>query len=423
MDATLRRNTAVTRLAPFETVGLLVGVVMPVIAAALYPVYMHQMQPAWAEWTRLLELPFVACELVVTHIAIRRGYSDAEGWARLPKDIRWALGVLAVGLVASSALVSKNPAVSIAISLITVVHLRFGAAVFHLARSEPAEVVAPLFRWLSWGLVALTLLTAVKFAFPPPPETVPGGRVVLPAALPGFINVRHFGSWTGAIAAGLMVRLLYGRADRATVLFYLLAAGLTCWSGTRAAVVAMAVAGLVAAAMLRRLPSGRGVALVAATSIVGLIAGILLAPAGWPEFSLIARETGDMNAITSGRVELWLATFRRWLDAPLFGWGSGSVFWEVDIGWAHTQPHNAVLQFLISWGLVGAGGALWVLARAIGATVPAGLRDETLRPLAATLIALLFMSLLEGMLHYPRFIAMIAIGFAVILARKPAPDR
>ncbi len=61
----------------YTWLGVLVGVVMPIVSAVLYPVYMHQMQPAWAEWTRLMELPFVACELAVVLVAIRGGYRDA----------------------------------------------------------------------------------------------------------------------------------------------------------------------------------------------------------------------------------------------------------------------------------------------------------------------------------------------------------
>lgn len=60
-----------------------------------------------------------------------------------------------------------------------------------------------------------------------------------------------------------------------------------------------------------------------------------------------------------------------------------------------------MLQFLISWGIVGAAGGLWLLARAILTTHRTGMADEALRLLAATLYSLLFMNLREGMLYYP----------------------
>lgn len=351
---------------PAAWLGITVGIIMPIIAAALYPTYMHQMQPAWAEWTRLMELPFVACELVIIHLAMRRGFRDVLVWRTLPRDVRAALGLLAIGLVVGSVAASRNPAASITLSIITVVHLRFGSAVYFLLRREQRVDVTPFVTLLALGLVLLTVLTAWKFSFPPPASMVPGGVIEWPSALPGFISVRHFGSWTGAIAAGLMVSLLYGSDDRTSIteVLYLLAAGLTCWSGTRGAVLAMAVVALIMA------------------------------------------------------LSLWHDTFLRWLDAPIFGLGSGSTFWEVNIGWAHTQPHNVILQFLISWGLVGAAGGLWLLGRAIVAVHRFGIAESRMRPVTGMLYALLFMSLIEGMLHYPRFIMAIVIGFAMLMAAR-----
>ncbi|WP_085811377.1 O-antigen ligase [Sphingomonas sp. TZW2008] len=393
---------------------------MPILSAVLYPVYMYQMQPAWAEWTRLMELPFVACELAIIHVAIARGYHDGSIWRMLPRDIKIALVLLGIGLTTSSVFVSRNVPASITLSIITLIHLRFAAAMFFLAQRERAARLESFFLWLGVGLVALTLLTALKFHFPPPESAVPGGQIHWPSALPGFINVRHFGSWTGAIAAGLMVALLYGRQKErgTTQLFYLLATGLTCWSGTRAAILAMGMVAVIALASMRRLPNGRSLTQIAGLSALALFGAVLLSP-DLPEFALFLRDNlQSADAITSGRTRLWHDTFYRWLDSPIFGWGSGSTFWEVNIGWSHTQPHNAVLQFLISWGVVGAAGGLWLLGRAIVAIHPTGMGDERLRPLAGMTYSLLFMSLLEGMLHYPRFIMAIMIGFAVLLAAR-----
>lgn len=418
MNRTATVTTSMARLGLYDALGITIGIVMPVLAALLYPVYMHQMQPAWAEWTRLLELPFVACELAIVHVAIRAGYRDAEIWAALPRDIVVALGLLFAGLIVSSVLFSKNVPVSVLLSITTLIHLRFGAAIFFLARIGREGTIQSFSSWLGLGLVVLTILTAAKFWLPPSEWTVPGGRIEWASALPGFISVRHFGSWTGAIAAGLMVALLYGKKepDRRTSLLYLLGAGLTCWSGTRGGVLAMAVVALIALVGLRRLPDTRALLHVSGLSALALLGAIIFST-GLPEFALFLKEdVASAGAMAAGRLELWHDTFFRWLAAPLFGWGSGSTFWEVNIGWAHTQPHNVVLQFLISWGIVGAAGALWLLGRAIGATYRVGMQDDRLRPLAATLYALLFMSLLEGMLYYPRFIMVIMIGFAILLS-------
>ena len=43
-------------------------------------------------------------------------------------------------------------------------------------------------------------------------------------------------------------------------------------------------------------------------------------------------------------------------------------------------------------------------------------RNESMQPMLAILYTLLLMSLVEGMLHYPRFIMLIMVAFAAILA-------
>lgn len=413
-------GTRAGRLDLFTWLGIVVGIAMPIVAALIYPTYVHKMPSPWVEWTRLMELPFVACELAIIHVAIARGYRDGAIWTPLPRDIKIATGLLVIGLTVSSAFVSQQPATSIALSIITVIHVRFAAATFFLARQERAGAPGSFLSLLGLGLVALAVLTVWRFQLPPAATAVPGGTIEWHAALPGFINVRHFGSWTGAVAAGLMVALVYGKRapDNLTRLFYVLAAGLTCWSGTRAAVLAMGVVALITLVCMRRLPDARALVEVGGLSALALLGGVLLSP-DLPDFILFMRDNlQSADAVTSGRTRLWHDTFYRWLDAPLFGWGSGSTFWEVNIGWPHTQPHNAVLQFLISWGLVGAAGGLWLLGRAIVATHRTGMADERLRPLAAMTYALLFMSLLEGMLHYPRFIMVIMIGFGVLFAAR-----
>jgi exopolysaccharide production protein ExoQ len=402
-----------------DWLGWTIGVIMPLCAALFYPTYMHQMQPAWVEWTRLLELPFVACELVIIHVAFRRGYTDRDVLVRLPRDIVAALALLLVGLVVSSVFVSRNAAASIFLSLTTLVHLRFCAAIFFLARE--GDLAAPQLECfqarLVAGLGALSMLTIWRFHFPPPLAEVLGGQIEWGSALPGFINVRHFGSWTGAIAAASLIDLLYGEEERRSSRWsYLLAAGLTVWSGTRAAVLALAVVSLIFRLSLGRWPAHRRIGSVLVLSLVAAVAGTLLAPDN-PDFHLfVSGDAQNANIATGGRLDLWKATLARWASSPWFGRGSGSTFWEVYIGWWHTQPHNVVLQFLISWGLVGATGGLWLLGRTIVATHRTGVDQARLRPLTATLYALLFMSLLEGMLYYPRFIMLVAIGFGILLA-------
>lgn len=408
------------RFSVLEWLGIVIGIIMPVISALVYPTYVNSMQTAWVEWSRLLEAPFVICEMLIILWAGRKGMDSTKMWRSLPPDIKIASMFLILGVFASSLFASEFPLKSIMISEITVVHLLFGLSIYHLLRISNTRDFQPFLILIGAGLISLAILTIWWFAFPPPAALVPGGVIEWPSALPGFINVRHFGSWTGAIATGLLVRLLYTsekvRCEPLTALYFL-SAVMTVWSGTRAAILAMAVTLLILIAAHRKIPRMQAIGAAALLTGAALTVAWLLLPYNDPTFLLFDPSDGtSANALTSGRIELWAATFEKWQTAPLFGLGSGSTFWEVYVGWPHTQPHNAVLQFLISWGLVGAVPALWMLGRAITRAHIVTMRTTSLMPFLAILYALLIMSMLEGMLHYPRFIMLIMLILAAIMA-------
>lgn len=407
------------RFSTAQYLGIVIGIIMPIISAMAYPTYMHRMQIPWVEWSRLLEAPFVICEILVILWASRRGMDSTQIWRRLPMDIKIISGFFVLGVFASSLFISEYPLRSITISVITTLHILFSFSVYHLLRSCRATEFGPLLTMLGAGLLSLAALTLWRFALPPSASEVPGGVIEWSSALPGFINVRHFGSWTGAITAGFLAILLYSKHERFTHThaFYFVSAAMTIWSGTRAAVLAVAVTMLVLMVTRAKLPTFRSIGIVAMLTGASLTTAWLLLPYNDASFMLF--NSGDMassDQMTGGRLGLWAATFAKWLESPIWGWGSGSQFWEVYAGWPHTQPHNAVLQFLISWGVVGAIAALWLIGRAIVRVQNIATRDEALQPALAILYTLLFMSLLEGMLHYPRFIMLIMLTFAAIFA-------
>lgn len=415
-----KRGFAFTQFSTVEWLGILIGIIMPVVSAMVYPTYMHMMQTPWVEWSRLLEAPFVVCEVLVILWAGRKGMDSASMWRSMPTDIKIASVFLAIGVFASSLFISEYPLRSITISIVTLVHLLFGLSVYHLLRRADVTDFSPFILSLGAGLISLAALTFWKFSFPPPTSTVPGGIIEWPSALPGFINVRHFGSWTGAIAAGFLAIVLYNskQVERPWAqLLYFASTAMTVWSGTRAAILAMAVTALAIAIMYRKMPSFRAIGMVSMLTGAATTVAWLLLPYNDAAFLLFSQsDTVSAGAMSGGRFDLWTATFEKWRDSSIFGWGSGSTFWEVYVGWPHTQPHNAVLQFLISWGIIGAVPALWLLGRTMVATYLVTLRDKGALPLAAILCSLLTMSMLEGMLHYPRFIMLIFVMLAAILA-------
>jgi O-antigen ligase len=379
------------------------------------------MQTPWVEWSRLLEAPFVVSEILVILWASRKGLDCHQIWQSFPWDIKIASAFLIFGVFTSSLIISAHPLESMTLSMITILHLLFAFSIHHLLRLTNVYDFTPFIILLGAGLISLAALTFWRFAAPPPPSMVPGGVIEWGSALPGFISVRHFGSWTGAIAAGFLVMLLFDEdSERLSWVhaLYFLSSAMTVWSGTRAAVLAMIIVTALSMVMRRKMPALRVVGVVGALTAAAIMVALLLPPYDQPDFRLfLSSDIGNANQFTSGRLDLWAATFAKWQESPTLGWGSGSIFWEVYVGWPHTQPHNAPLQFLISWGVVGTIGALWLLGRTIRMVHTATMQNLSLLPLLAILYTLLIMSLLEGMLHYPRFIMLVMVMFAAIIAQ------
>jgi exopolysaccharide production protein ExoQ len=411
---------------PVWIIGAMIGVLMPMIAAWVYPTYTTMMPSPVVEWTRLQEIPFVVCEALIFLWALYRGMELRNMLPFVPRDYLVAGAVFMVGLWGSTLFVSKVPITSLVISITMVVHVLFAFSVYYLADKNLKVYQEKLVVALGIGLVALTVLTAFRFLFAPQLAYLPATQIEWGASLPGFINVRHFGSWTGAIAA-IFTAALMARRDDAPLsrydFFFFLSIGLTIWSGTRAAVLAIAVSVLIMVISNRRLPSIRMIGRLSILTGVAASLAFALIPYGDPSFLLF--EYWDSNAaqnvvtnadqISSGRMSLWHGTYTKWLEAPWFGWGSGSTFWEVfELNWRHTQPHNFILQFLISWGIVGAAGALWLLARVTISAHNRVLANPELWPLLVGVYSLLVMAMLEGMLHYPRFIMLIMALYALI---------
>lgn len=402
--------------------GIILGLVMPIATALLYPTYHVMMERPSYEITRILEMPYVLFEIGFILWAGRRGFDFPAEAMALPRDIKFAGAIFISAMFASSLVLSTNVPMALTQSLMWLVHIIFALAVLRFFRQESASDPEGFIAWHVLGLIVLALYTWWWFSFPPPVQELPFGEIRWRGALPGFIDVRHFGSWTGAIASGLAVRILYGADGRGLVaarLFYALAAGLTLWSGTRAAILAIIVVTLVFIAMQRRLPSPRRIAWAFALTLAAC-AGAYLAMFDDIAFKLIVfDELASTEDLTATRSIMWGRTVDLWLQSPWLGLGTGSIFWEYGPDKNPTQPHNVILQFLLSWGVVGAAAALWIIGRALVLVHRRGRAIPAIFAILGFTYALLFQSLLEGMLHYPRFIVSIIVMGALIYHFDP----
>ncbi|QZD93297.1 O-antigen ligase family protein [Qipengyuania xiapuensis] len=405
--------------------AICLGLVLPFVTVFLFPTYHVMMETPAFETLRVIETPYLIFEIGFILWAGRNGFDLGVAARALPRDIRIAGAILIVGLFASTLFIAKDVTYALTHSMIWLVHIFFALAVLDVLARRKIAGFDGFMTWHVIGLIALALYTAWWFSFPPPVEELPFGEIRWRGAVPGFIDVRHFGSWTGAIAAGLAVRILFGAQDEGLAparLFYAIAAGLTVWSGTRAAILAVIVVTVIFLIIHRKLPSLGRIALAAVLTLIAC-AGAYLLVVDDPVFWLIEpREIGETGDLTATRTFMWGRTIELWLQSPWLGLGTGSIFWEYADHMRPTQPHNVILQFLISWGLLGALPALWIIGRGLRAVHERAAGVVGCVPILGFLYALLFQSLLEGMLHYPRFIVSIIV-MAALLFHSAGPGQ
>lgn len=409
---------------PFS-LGIVAGLVLPVVAAALFSTYAIAVTPAWLEMARQTGWLWLIGEAVLIAVAYRRGFDVRSSWRRLP---RWAQGALAVFISTfwvSSVTVSRYPAFSIMLSIGWIVHLLFAAALFDLARRVPATRLSEMWRGLVAGLAVLAMLIAVHFLWLPAMLRGHEHQVDWALAIPGFISARLFGAWVGAIFV-FMIGVLWssvgsGRRQHILHAGTALAFALMMWTTTRAAVLAgmgvMPVAWLIAGR-----PRSRGIVTILPLYLAGAALIVLpLQPYGDPAFTFFeAANTGSVDQIASGRLTIWTLALKAAATHPWFGTGAGSSWWLVTIPSAyphHVQPHNALVQFLLNWGLVPTLAGLTLLGGATWRAHTAARRCSALLPFVLMLDTLLVMSMFDGMLHFAQFVMLIVGCLAVCLAQ------
>ena len=402
-----------------RSLGILIGLVLPLLAALLYRTYALALSPAWLEMTRQLGAPFVLGEIGIVLYARHRGLALGPLWDRIDRPTRWALVVFLGSFWISSAFVSWMASFSLALCLIWVVHLLTAAAVFHLV--EEGGVVPGRFApGFALGLGVLAPIAGVHLALAPSDQGP--ATWIFGAPIPGFISIRLFGAWAGAVLA-LLLGLAWsadrkGEAGPRWVYPALgLAAGLVVWSGTRASVFGAIVA-LAGAAIVTRGAPGRRFWVAAVLAIAVGSALTILSMPSHPNMLLFRPEAmRSADGFSSGRLDLWGKALAVAVERPLLGHGMGSSWWLVWLdGHSHVQPHNALVQFLLNWGLVPTAAALFILGRATWRVHGAVRRRPELLALAMMLDFLLAVSLLDGMLHFTRFVMLIAVLIAAALA-------
>ena len=281
----------------------------------------------------------------------------------LPRAARWGLGtVFALGV--ASALTAPVPRMA----LLDVAHyallFNLGFAVASLCRALPRRFVQLLLVALGVGVGLYAILFARGYVV----HWSGGNAGLWPEGDIGFANKRFFNqfqSWSLPllVVLGLMPSVRRRRGGR------VLASGLlACWwmlalaSGGRGILLGMIVAGVGVGAFFRWKAWPWLREHLAAGAVGALLYGLL--------FQLIVPATGSIaeraqykGFSSSGRLSDWQGIAEAIAGHPWLGLGPMHTAYAPSELWPTT--HNAVLQFVVEWGLPAAlllvGLALWGL--------------------------------------------------------------
>lgn len=408
-------------------VGLVAGIILPLIAALLYRTYHVTLASQGLESMRQLGLIYLAGEMAVVLYARRHGLDLISIVRGLPVWTKIALGLFLATFWISSVATSQMLPFSVGLCLGWIVQILFAASLYHLASSSPDIDMDDIATGFVVGLVVLIACIVVHFASVPKALFGQSSNferhdgIDLGSAIPGFISSRLFGSWCGAVLA-MMTGIVWRSGSariQASLIMLALAFGLVIWTATRAALlgwgISMLVAWLLAGKPASRTVYTRLPFYLVAAAIIALV----LPPYGNGPFTFI-RWTGatSTDELSSGRLTLWATALRIAADYPLLGSGAGSSWWLVPLNsFYHVQPHNAVVQFLLNWGLIPTIPALALLLGATWHAHRIARRHRELLPVILMLDCLLSMSLFDGMLHFAQFIMLIFGCLAICLAR------
>jgi len=311
---------------------------------------------------RFAHIPLV--ELGLIALMLREG----GGLVAACRPSSRGVGLLAglwLAAMAVSTLLSDHPGPALSKNAEYLIHALFFLVLLGAGYSTRQLRIVVVAAVVSLLLYLVAMAVIVAFIAPPPDG-------LWRFAMPGFRNVRHLDYWLGAVLAGLLAARFAAR-DESFAGWRGHAADLTAlavwfalfWSGGRGAVLAALLAvGLVVC----RTGLGGKMRLAGRQAVIAVLAMALSVafPLDEPSFGIVRflDKYESLNVMTSGRLDMWAEAIRLWLDAPLFGIGAGQAALQMERArGVFLHPHNAILQWLLAWGLTGALPACIVLGR------------------------------------------------------------
>ena len=244
---------------------------------------------------------------------------------------------------------------------------------------------------------------------------------------PAYWSARLFGAHQFAGCLATLALLVSPPSSKPLKLLVVFAAFIVwtglAWSGSRAPALGLAVALVVW--FWRGSPAERRLLLrwVPALSVAALA---LSYPLGtpypqlgwWDAFTRTAQATG-MDSVSSDRTRFWSVTLDHALKSPWIGQGTDNYLY-IQPNQNGNQPHNALLQWFLEYGVFGAEPIVLLLFRGIrGLVAKRPLPDMHERPFqtwaAASLAGAMVYGLFDGVFYHMIVFIPVAVfaGFAI----------
>jgi exopolysaccharide production protein ExoQ len=401
-------------------IGLIVAFAN-ICATVLLRSYNFIQSPPWVETYHHLEFPFILIEAAVILWARHCGLRFRNFIGSLARLDRLSLVLFLTTFWISSIFVSPAPALSGLRAFYGLIHIAFAISVFHLAKGSTDKELkfAGVLQFVSLAL--FTVIMIIHLAGAPDIEFDGTLGTFWQAAIPGFFSVRLLGIWAGGILSLALGCLWMHQKIRHYGLVYAtiaVATALLCWSGTRAGVLGVGVAMIVLLSTVRRLPPLRLMAGAFLAMVIGAGLSLIWIPPD-SAFGLLqlSSRLDPAADISNGRMLIWTEMLREFASHPILGMGEGATRWSVVInGVSHPQPHNSVIQFLSSWGLIATVPAMLMLTRIRVAMHHVAKARMIALPLVVLFDAMLAMSLVDGVMYFSRLIMLTAVAGAITLA-------
>jgi O-antigen ligase len=398
---------------------------LPLIAATPVVFAVMTLPSLSAYWSgsdffRFFSFPVTLIELIVVILAVTRGVSYM---APLAAETLWVKAALAlVGLVAvgTAAFVATEMVSAVVRTFAWAVHLLFGLTLAGVAQKFWTGREREVWLWILWGLLAYLAILILFVATLPDPTHYDWWHFSV-----SVLAVRQLGFYSAAgfsVAIGLAV---FANSRKSRWLLVAAAAAmiaLSFWSGTRSSILSSVAAVIVGAAVCREMRTLRSLAL-ASLALIGGMALSVVYVAPEPDMGLkrifVSVTSGDSKEkYTSGRRMMWLGTAQAIARRPVFGYGESQFKTNSPPSFGGVNhPHNAILQFLYQWGLVGGGSFLALMAMLYFRLIRSVRAEpKTVFPAFILVSNMFAMAQIEGALYHPYPVMMAVFGLAMGLA-------